>query len=386
MSSIRNGSEAGDPDPATEIRIPEDPYDEFMRLPVGKSSSDPRFDVRRAAEQDYEQVYDCVDAAFGRVRPRAHYDWLYRQNPYGRAQVWVTVERASGRILKTGANFPWPVWRGLEAIPGSVNGDAATVPEWQRKGLSEIRRTVRRSHPWQGKRCSISGPNENSRAVSVKDGTAHKILGSLPGAVLPLRVVQNPERSRLPAPLLAMSNRMLDGVISAWHALALHEAADLRIEPVPRFGAEHDPVTLRTMLFSGYWCPHSWRFLNWRYLDHPVESYETVGLWRSDVLLGYAVVRVTGPRATLAEFAIDVDDPGAAKTLLSGAIDLARQAGCTALTFFGTPSWRHWRLFRLAGMLPVRTSNFMEISYDLDPEGSLNPRNWQLMPGDRDYH
>ncbi|MGE0621955.1 MAG: hypothetical protein AB7I04_00035 [Pseudomonadales bacterium] len=368
------------------IRIPEDPYDEFMRLPVGKSSPDPRFDVRRAQESEFPLVYDCVDAAFGKVRPRPLYEWLYRRNPYGRAQVWMVVERATERVLKTGANFPWPVWRDWEEIAGAVSGDAATVPEWQRKGLSEIRRTVRRSHPWQGKRCSISGPNENSRAVSAKDGTAHKILGALPGGVLPLRAVEDPEDSTLPTPLAEMMNRTLAAAVSAWHSLTLRDGGDLRMEEIRRFDAEHDVATLQTMHFPGYWCPHGWQFLNWRYLDHPTESYTAIGLRRRDTLLGYAVVRLTGQRAMLAEFAVSDSDRAAASALLDGAIGLAREAGCMALTFFGTPSWRHWGLFRRAGMLPVKSSNFMEISYDADPEGSLDPRNWQLMPGDRDYH
>ncbi len=385
MSSIRSDSESR-AEVRTSIGIPEDPYDEFMRLPVGLKSSDPRFDVRRAEEHELEQVFDCVDAAFGRRRPREAFDWLYRRNPYGRAQVWIVVERATGRILKTGANFPWPVWHGWEEIPGMVSGDAATLPEWQRKGLSAIRRTVRRSHPWHGKRCSISGPNDSSRAVAAKDGTAHKILGSLPGALLPLRVIQDPEGSTLPTSIASLSNQALSGVVSAWHLLTLKQDADYRIETIRRFESGHDALTLGTMQFPGYWCPHSWKFLNWRYLDHPVESYSALALWRADVMLGYAVVRLSGTRATLSEFAVPDQDRGTASALLSGVIGLTREAGCSGLAFFGTPSWRHWGLFRLAGMLPVRTNNYMEISYDVDPAGSLNPRNWQLMPGDRDYH
>jgi hypothetical protein len=140
------------------------------------------------------------------------------------------------------------------------------------------------------------------------------------------------------------------------------------------------------MQFHGYWCPHSWQFLNWRYLDHPTETYSAIALLQGEEPVGYAIVRHTSGRATLAEFAVSDGDPEQAEMLMAGAIDAAHAAGCLVLAFFATPSWRHWRLFRRAGMLPVQTDNYMEASYNLDPEGTLDSRNWQLTPGDRDYH
>ena len=100
MSSRQNGSES---DPGL-ILVPADPYEEWLSLAVPEPSPDPRFEVRRAEDHEYELVYDCVDAAFGKKRPRAVYDWLYRDNPYGRAQCWITIEQcreqfASGYTL-----------------------------------------------------------------------------------------------------------------------------------------------------------------------------------------------------------------------------------------------------------------------------------------------
>ena len=65
------------------IATPEDPFDEWMRLPAPGKPDDDRFEVRRAAPQEYERIYDLVDLAFGRKRPRELYDWLYRENPSG---------------------------------------------------------------------------------------------------------------------------------------------------------------------------------------------------------------------------------------------------------------------------------------------------------------
>jgi hypothetical protein len=37
-------------------------------------------------------------------------------------------------------------------------------------------------------------------------------------------------------------------------------------------------------------------------------------------------------------------------------------------------------------MLPYKTNNWFEVSYDADKEGALDFNNWQVTPGDRDYH
>ena len=55
-------------------------------MPVTEGPADSPFLVRRAAPSEFERVYDTVDAAFGRKRPRALYDWLYKQNSGGTAR------------------------------------------------------------------------------------------------------------------------------------------------------------------------------------------------------------------------------------------------------------------------------------------------------------
>ncbi|MEZ5552333.1 MAG: hypothetical protein R3E82_15725 [Pseudomonadales bacterium] len=368
------------------ISVPPDPFEEFMSLPVGVQCSHPQFDVVRITDTEYERVYGCIDAAFGIRRPVAHYEWLYRQNPYGRALVWAVEDRRSGAILKTGAKFPWPIWRGNEPLQGVIGGDAATQPEWQRKGLASIRREVVRSHPFYNELCDISGPNANSRAAMIHRGDGDSILGRLKGGVIVLRAL--PARSKVPASLVTVANAVVDRVQAGyrWITLPRTSSASFDFTTLDRFTAPFDELTLATMAFPGYWSPHSWQFLNWRYLDHPVESYSAFVLREDGNPVGYGVLRFAGNQATLSEFAVDARSTHRSSALLKGLIDVARQAGCSFLTFFGTPAWRHWGLFHRAGMVPWLTNNYLEVEYNKDIVGSRDIGNWQLMPGDRDYH
>ncbi|MCA9505432.1 MAG: hypothetical protein KC616_20235, partial [Myxococcales bacterium] len=186
------------------IPTPKDMFEAWLAEPLGRECEDPRFDVRRARPEEFERIWDVVDAAFGTQRPRAAYEWMYRANPTGLARCWILEERASGRILKTGAEYPWPIWYGDRVERGLLAGDAATLPEWQRKGLSALRRTVRRSHPWYPTFCTIAGPNEGSRVVSAKAGDADSLTGDLPGGVAVLRASGVLERVGAPGPVAAV--------------------------------------------------------------------------------------------------------------------------------------------------------------------------------------
>lgn len=369
------------------IPTPPDRFDEWLRLPLAQESEDPRFDVRRACPEDFERIYDTVDAAFGKKRPRALYDWLYRRNPQGLARCWIVVEQASGDLLKTGAGFPWPIWRGDEPLMGSLSGDAATLPQWQRRGLSSIRRTVRRSHPWSREMCSISGPNEGSRAVIAKAGDSDDLLGALPGGVVVFRAKPLLERVGLPASLSSAIGSATDGLLASWQHWARRRTRDLdgRVEEIARFTVDFDEVTSRCMSWPLYWCPHNAAFLNWRYLDHPVESFVALAWVEDERPVGYAVLRLAGEDATLSEFAIPVSPRPRALGLLFEVLRVAQEAGATNVSFFASPSWRHWGLFRRAGFLPYRTRNHVEAGcVRFEPE-IHDLRNWQILPGDRDF-
>ncbi|XOV83312.1 MAG: hypothetical protein ACFHXK_20980 [bacterium] len=372
------------------IAIPEDPFDAFHRKPAEKPSSDPRFTVRQALESDFEGIYRCVDEAFGKVRPREAYNWLYRKNPYGRALAWIVEDNATKEIVKTGAKYPWPIWRGSEPVPGAVSGDSATVPKWQRSGLSSVRRDVRYSHESHGKVCSISGPNEGSRTVSNKAGQADQILGRLKGGLFMLdaRILLDDHTPRIPGFARSITAFSVNKLHSLWPKPILRKQThtSYQLDNIALFSSDLDAVTLSTMAFHGYWCPHNSEFLNWRYLQHPLETYEAFVLHKNDTPVAYSVLRMGGTQVTLSEFAAPVNDPDIAGELLRHNIDVARQAGAGYVNFFGPPAWPHWELFKKAGMLPYRTNNWFEASYPEDPEGALDFNNWQVTPGDRDYH
>jgi GNAT superfamily N-acetyltransferase len=359
-----------------------DRFQEWLHAPASLESTHPRFDIRRAVPAEFDKIYDLVDEAFGFKRPRSEYDWMYRRNPSGTARCWVSFDRASGRLIGSSASWPWPMARGEYCVEAVLRGDAAVAPGWQRQGIGALRTEVWRSHAWYTKGIELSWPNEKSRAAGVKRGRAAAIIGPAPEAALMLNTKAYLTEHNLPALVSAAGGAAVDTALRAWRRLVLRVQSRLAVEAVRRFESSINEVTQRCMAWPGFWSPHDADFLNWRYLAHPTAQHLAFVLLDGCKPAGYYVLKIDGRTSWLMEFVAPVSPRRVASALLLHVIETARGAGCTRLRFSAPPKWRHWKLFHLAGFLPVRSQIYLWTAGE-EPE-LRQLTNWQWVPGDMD--
>jgi hypothetical protein len=359
-----------------------EPLDDWLQAPVHARSADDRFQVRRASPADYAAIFELLDETFRDSRPASFNDWLYRRNPSGQARCWVTVERATGALVANETRWPWPFARGREALRGEMIGDAAVAPRFQRQDVGDLRAPFRRAHPWYSDTTAISWPNEESRRAAIKHGYGSRIFGPIPRATLPLNMGAILD-ARLPAglrwarsPLSTVAHGLLAARERVFPGLPR-----FTLRPLSRFDSAFDGVTEACMSQTEYWSPHSWRFLNWRYLDHPTHSYAAIAAVRGADPAGYAVIRLDGKSATLMEFAAPQGEDECRRALLVGARELAREAGCVRMEFFSTESWRHWSFLRRAGFTMRPSGWWAQARGPVERPISV----WQLTPGDTDF-
>lgn len=342
-----------------------------------------RLETRKARESDFPAIYDLVDEAFGFERPRSQYEWLYRDNPNGRALCWVVVERSTGRLIASRAAWPWPLARGSEAMIGVLAGDGAVSPRWQRRGLSSLISDSSARDPARGKTTLFGWANAKSRGAAVKRGNEDKLLGAVVRGTLLVRSEATLTNLGWPKLASGLAGRALDLALSVHTRLRLGRARGVSVRPVHRFDSRFDPVTLLCMSWSGLWSPHDAAFLNWRYFDHPTHRYAAWAAWIDDQLAGYYVLRIAPEPPHLMELAAPSQPPSVARALLHHAVASARAAGCARLDFFAAPGWRHWPLLRAAGFL-IRSADL--VLGTSGPFGSEATRmeQWQIVPGDHD--
>jgi GNAT superfamily N-acetyltransferase len=360
---------------------PPDRFEEWLHVPLASECPDPRFDVRRVGEADFERVYDLVAAAFGHARERAVNDWLYRRNVSGKARCWAVVERATGSFVGVDTNFPWPIAHGERLLYGSLTGDFAIAPRWQRQGISKFVYDCIVSCPWRAEETVIGWPNAKSRGSGKKHGHGHHQFGPLPRAVLALRADQCFAALGVPRALSAAGGLVAQAALTVLWRARLRGGAAVRVEAIRRFDASFNAVTERCMAWPDFWCPHDAEFLNWRYLDNPKGGYVALATLDGMRPTGYGVLHVVGDHAWLTELVAPEQPAKIRQALVAEMIRVAREAGCARLEFFATPRWRHWRWLHSVGFVRWRS----EFALYVNSPPELQAHNldaWQLLPGD----
>lgn len=358
-------------------------FAEWLNTPIDLTSQDPRFEVRRATRDDFDQIYDLVDTVFEQTRPRAAYEWLYRANPAGTARCWLVIERDSGQLVASESRFPWPLAHGTKRIECILSGDFATLPRRQRQGIFQLRSEIRDSHPWRNRTIALSVPNAKSRGALAKHGRAHAILGPFPRGVLLLDGADYLRYHGFPHSAARVVGGAADAALGLWHRSVLPSASNIRVEELNHFDSSLDALTHRCMSTPTYWCPHEADFLNWRYFENPVTSYLARVALVDDEVSGYGVVRITDERATLMEFVASPAPQPLAGVLLRAIASAAREAGCHLLEFYATSGWRFWSLFRRAGLVSCKSE--IRLSARCPGRADVSQEeNWQLLPGDSD--
>jgi hypothetical protein len=360
----------------------EDRFEEWLRAPLPAASPDARYDVRRARPSEFDAIYDLVDEAFGVRRSRAKYDWIYRKNPYGLARCWIVIEKATGKLVSTGADYPWPAAHGGTRLPGFATGDSAVAGHLQRQGIEKLRLDVRRTHPWRDESIHFAWPNERSVGRVRGHGFGEKLVGPIPRAALDLHARTRLARRGWPRLVAGGVGAAIDAWATALRGASNGPSPELRIAEVSRFDERFDPVTERCMRWDGFWFPHDAHFLNWRYLGHPTQEYRALALLRGEEVVCYCVLALDGRRATLMELATPGEPADVPAALLAAATEAARDAGCDRIEFFATPGWRHWPLLRASGFAE-RASQTLLFLRDRAEESS-RIEDWQLVPGDHD--
>lgn len=361
-----------------------DRFEEWLHAPVPlEATPHPRFEIRRAMPADFEAIYRLVNETFGVTRSQLQFDWIYRRNPHGLARCWIVFERESGRLVSSSASWPWPLARGKDCLEGVLDGDSVVAPGWQRQGIDRLRAEIGGSHPWEADTIALSWPNEKSVGAVIKRGRGAHIHGPVPKGVLMLNAkAYLAERART-AGMGAACGSAVDLSLKAWRRLVLGHLTGVRIEALRRFESSLDEVTQRCMSWPGFWSPHEAEFLNWRYLEHPVAHYLAFALVEEGTPTGYYVLKIDGQASWLMEFVAPASPRHSAKILLLHAIETAHGAGCTHIVFWAPPEWRHWKLMRAAGFLPLPSGIYFWPAGE-DPELRRFTM-WQWVPGDMDF-
>ena len=304
------------------------------------------------------------------------YDWLYRQVPFGPPRVWVALDQRSDKVIGMASAFPRDAHLDGRDQTVWVLGDFCVDEHYRSLGPAlQLMRVFVEEGGWN----SGTWYDFPSEAMMVVYKRLHlKASASTVRMAKPLRVdrwvkglVKN---ARLASAVMAAGNMALK-----LRQLRFQRSSCTITSHSGAFDAEFTALAELRRHYQ-FCLRRSAEYLNWRYRNSPVQSYEVLTARRSGKLLAYAVFAQSGEKGHLVDL-FGVNDHRVLADLIEAVAHLVRKR--RAVKLIATVSESHpWLQLLAQSGFRAREKGPL-VCYGL-PSGPLGSRGWFFMQGDRD--
>ena len=303
-------------------------------------------------------------------------DWQYWDNPFGRTRAFVA--RDGDRVVGHIANYPMPMFVGSLSIPGALQVDAASDPEYRGQGIyRDLRAMANRASGEDGIAIALGNPNELSNAALAKFAEDElQILPDLELFVRPLQLRWLRDRAGLPRPVAWIAFRLLRRRFAA---------GGTEVDGIP---VGLDELTKRTWgpRHAGVRAGSEW--WRWRFLGHPDKPYRVFEVRDGGVLRAAAVIRLHPDEEVIEVLDLVAESRQASRAVISAAI--TSLPGSRAVTMLATRNGTQGRAARRAGLIRVpprlrgRRTRFVMVVYP-SLSADVSRSRWSLSGGALDW-
>lgn len=313
------------------------------------------------------------------------FDWLYQQNPYGPARVWVACEESSGEVIGTAAAFPRDMWVEDNNRRCWVLGDFCVRDDFRSLGPALLlQRACLSAVACEDIPFCYDYPSTSMMAIYRRVGMS--AVGLMQRFVKLLRVDHKVQEilgsGRLTRGVSTISNRVL-----AWKDalgggvkgcdIALHTGA---------FGEEFSDLEQRLLPSQRGVCGRrTAAYLNWRYGQNPLRGYQVMTARRGGELHAYVVWTQEAQHHMLTDI-VGGEAPAVLEELCAAVIAVVRaQGGLTVSASLLNAPWLIACLERV-GFQPREERPVMAYTRADGPFAHVvtTPQYWFLSDGDRD--
>ncbi len=319
-----------------------------------------------------------VNPAYDRTR----FDWLYHAGPAGPGRLWMAEDASAGEPVGMAGAFPRRLVTERGTITGWLLGDFCVAETYRALGPAlQLQRACLDDLAADGAPFCYDFPSHSMEAI-------YRRLRIVPTLafrrmVKPLRVSH---RLRQRAGHLAgMAGRAVDLAL-AWACRPPRLSGGMAVAVhTGRCGVEFSELAGRVAAAHGICGERSAEYLNWRYLDSPLDRHELLTARSNGTLVGYAAVAREGFTATLVDV-FSVADDAVSSGLVRHAVAWLWSQGVTDVRVAMAASDR-WRT-RLSGMGFRPRGEAPVVVHALSGGGAvstmLGHSTWFLTHGDRD--
>jgi hypothetical protein len=341
--------------------------------------------IRRAdLARDREIIIDVLERHLAPGAGDRRFQWMYLMNPLHEApQAWLALDSERNAVCGAGAAFPRRFRLGDEEVSAWVLGDFCLDPRYRSVGpaLELQRRTLSSFKNSQVEFC-YDFPSASMVAVYRRLG--FEVSGKMLRLAKPLRVDRKVQQM--------INNSAAQRVIASFGNALLRFAsataeADESLEVSLHAGVcgeEFSVLAQEQRGRFGICIERSAAYLNWRYVNNPLERHEIVAARRRGRLVGYAVWTQAEHDAAIVDL-FGAKDWKMLRFLVAQIAALAEDRGAETLSVSVSEAHPLRSLFSEMGFR-VRDSFPVIIIAAQTFERKIDPMltGWYLMQGDRD--
>lgn len=231
------------------------------------------------------------------------FDWLYAQNPAGKADVYHARDTSSNEVVGVYAIYPMKFsWYGSVIDVGQAF-DAVVLPEYRGQGVFN-RFLEFSSKDIQNKyKFMIGFPNHLSRGVLYRAGWLN--IGDLETYSLPLSGAAFGKKAGS-GPLSKLLSSLLSLPTGAYRSFHLNRIDSRQVTAQPMNNCPEDiaRITKSIQNRNPVSAARTPAFVNWRMLTAPVPNYVSFKLEKDGDLIGYAVIRRSNNSGELVDLVV----------------------------------------------------------------------------------
>lgn len=333
-------------------------------------------------ESDRDPAIQLLRRHVNPAYDRKRFDWLYCAGPAGPGRIWMAEDGSTGDVVGMAGAFPRRMVTESGPITGWLLGDFCVAETHRAVGPAlQLQRACLEDLASDGAPFCYDFPSRSMEAIYRR-----------------LRIVPSLQFRRLVRPLrvshrlrqrggvwLGVAGKLVD-VALGWAARPPRSAGGLAVAlHAGRCGEEFSVLARRVGVAHGICGERSAEYLNWRYLDTPLERHELLTARSDGTLMGYVAVTREERVATLVDV-FSVADEAVSSALLRHAVARLWTQGVTdvRVAVVAPHPWlaRLTRIgFRRRGEAPVVVHALPGTPLDA---AVLQHSTWFLTQGDRD--
>jgi hypothetical protein len=278
------------------------------------------------------------------------YQWIYKNNPHGRALTWLAIDQNSKKIAGCTSVFPKKLMLCNHPVIGSVGGDTYVAPTYRRQGIAKSLYQVSLADMRDsGIRLQFGFPLADNLAAFRKAGAY--LPGSFATAKLFLStrpLFRKIGLERLwPEALANVTDKVFlkfTGTMAV-RAICSEYAIERFLDFDDSFGAQFGAVSP-----GDIWCVRDTAYLRWRFLNDPVNQYALLRASRKDNggFAGFMAMQMCGHTLQVCDLFASKED-GSFEALVVAAIDFGLSNFMESVALMVNPLGSHWPLLESLG-------------------------------------